>query len=80
MVYIISLHKVLKGYNDLLTVNPILANEWNYSKNGSLKPEDLIAGSELNVWWVCCKGHEWKATPNSRTNKGSGCPFCARKR
>ncbi len=26
--------KVLKGYNDLATVNPKLATEWNYDKNG----------------------------------------------
>ena len=25
--------KVLIGYNDLQTVNPILANEWDYKKN-----------------------------------------------
>ena len=25
--------KVLKGYNDLQTVNPTLAREWNYEKN-----------------------------------------------
>ena len=25
--------KVLEGYNDLQTVNPALAKEWNYEKN-----------------------------------------------
>ena len=28
----------IKGENDLKTVNPTLANEWNNEKNGSLKP------------------------------------------
>ena len=26
--------KVLRGYNDLVTTNPVLACEWNYEKNG----------------------------------------------
>ena len=71
-----SNHRVLKGYNDLQTVNPTLAKEWNYGKNGNLKPENFIAGSEKNVWWICGKGHEWKATIVNR-NKGTGCPYCS---
>lgn len=31
-------HKVLKGYNDLATINPKLAGEWHPSKNGELTP------------------------------------------
>jgi len=67
--------KVLKGYNDLATINPKLANEWNYEKNGSLRPEDYTANSGVKVWWKCSKGHEWQATINNR-NKGSSCPIC----
>ena len=36
---------VLKGYNDLQTINPTLAQEWNYEKNDNLKPEDFTANS-----------------------------------
>ena len=32
-------NKVLKGYNDLQTINPNLAKEWNYEKNGNLSPK-----------------------------------------
>ena len=67
--------KVLQGYNDLATLNPKLASEWNYEKNGSLKPEDFTAGSNKKVWWKCNKGHEWQATIASR-NSGCGCPYC----
>ncbi len=67
---------VLKGYNDLQTINPLLAIEWNYDKNGNLKPEDFTAGSGVKIWWKCKKGHEWQARINSR-NAGQGCPYCA---
>ena len=69
--------KVLQGYNDLATINPELAKEWNCEKNGNLKPEDFTANSGKKVWWKCEKGHEWKATIANR-NRGRGCPICYR--
>ena len=69
-------HKVLKGYNDLGTINPTLANEWNYDKNGDVTPEDFTANSGKNAWWKCTSGHEWKARIINRNN-GIGCPYCS---
>ncbi|MBQ5675414.1 MAG: hypothetical protein IIV45_10110, partial [Lachnospiraceae bacterium] len=69
----------IKGENDLQTVNPILAKEWNYEKNGNLKPEDFTANSGEKVWWKCNRGHEWQAIIAHR-NKGSGCPYCSSKK
>ena len=71
--------KVLKGYNDLVTINPKLAREWNNEKNGNLVPEEVIAGSNKKVWWKCSKGHEWEASIYWR-NKGMGCPYCSNKK
>lgn len=71
--------KVLQGFNDLATKNPQLASEWNYKKNGNLKPQDFMAGSGKKVWWRCKNGHEWEATICSR-NRGNGCPYCAGKK
>ena len=68
--------RVLPGFNDLKSQNPQLASEWNYGKNGSLKPEAVTTGSGKRVWWKCKNGHEWKAVVASR-NKGRGCPHCA---
>ena len=68
--------KVLKGYNDLQTVNPKLANEWNYEKNNRLTPEDVMPNSIKKAWWKCSHGHEWEATIGSR-NSGNGCPYCS---
>ena len=53
---------VVKGKNDLETLNPKLAEEWNYEKNGRTKPEEVTLNSHVKAWWKCAKGHEWQAT------------------
>lgn len=70
---------VLAGFNDLATKNPCLAKEWNYLKNGLLKPEMITVNSNQKVWWVCQSGHEWEATVNNR-NSGRGCPVCSNRK
>ncbi|MBE6565331.1 MAG: hypothetical protein E7655_08675 [Ruminococcaceae bacterium] len=74
-----SSRKVLKGYNDLQTVNPALEKEWNYEKNNGLTPTDVMPNSNKKVWWKCSNGHEWQAVIKDR-NKGRGCPICAKER
>ena len=71
--------KVLKGFNDLQTVNPSLTEEWNYLKNDELTPTDVSPNSHKIVWWICSKGHEWQAEIKTR-NVGFGCPYCSGKR
>jgi hypothetical protein len=61
-------------YN-LKVVNPSLASQWHPTKNDALRPEDVTPMSNKKVWWVCVKGHEWKARVNDRS-KGTGCPYC----
>ena len=63
----------------LLLTNPILAGEWNYEKNGNLKPENVAPNSSKKVWWKCLKGHEWLANINNRSN-GRNCPYCSNKK
>ncbi len=67
--------KVLKGFNDLQTINPSLAKEWNYEKNNDLTPMDVLPNSGKKVWWKCQKGHEWQAKIYHR-NRVSDCPIC----
>ncbi|HSN94954.1 MAG TPA: zinc-ribbon domain-containing protein, partial [Anaerolineaceae bacterium] len=68
--------KIIAGFNDLSTVNPILAEEWNHEKNGSLKPSMVSAGANKKVWWQCpVDGHEWRNTVGDR-NSGKGCGVC----
>ena len=69
----------IKGVNDLVSINPVLASEWDYEKNENLKPEDVLPNSHKIVWWICkkCK-NSWNAQIKSR-NRGNGCPICGRK-
>ncbi len=69
----------LAGYNDLFTTNPEIAEEWNYEKNGGLKPSDVLPGSHKKVWWECKNGHTWKAEVKARVG-GNGCPYCSNKK
>ena len=66
--------RVIKGENDLATVDPKIASEWDIQKNAPLTPNQVMAGSSRRVWWKCEKGHSWKAAIHSR--KVSGCPYC----
>ena len=64
----------------LTNVYPEIAKEWHPTKNGTLRPTDVIAGSHKKVWWVCNKGHEWLATIHNRTAAGTKCPYCSNKK
>ena len=67
---------VLRGFNDLKSRYPELAMEWEYSKNRVLTPETVCVNSNKKVWWICSKGHRWRAKIQSRI-LGNGCPVCA---
>lgn len=64
------------GSTDLATVKPELAEQWHPTKNGSLTPQHVTAGSSRKVWWVCSLFHEWETTVEKRFS-GSGCPTCS---
>ncbi len=72
--------KALVGFNDLLTLAPEIAAEWNYEKNDGLLPQNVTVGGEKKVWWKCKEGHEWQATVENRAKKGNACPYCSGKR
>ena len=64
------------GENDLATRYPDLAAQWHPTGNGSLTPDQVLPGSHRMVWWVCERGHAWRAQVKSRVS-GCGCPVCA---
>lgn len=66
--------KVLAGWNDLKTKDPELVASWHPTKNGSLRPTDVISGSGRLIWWICEAGHEWQRSAAAR--KRNGCPYC----
>lgn len=79
-----------KDFVSLAEARPDLAKEWNYEKNGDLKPKDVSCGSNKKVWWKLpydvpddypvehLRGKhfdfEWQATIKDR-NRGLNCPF-----
>ncbi len=77
---ICSGRQVLKGYNDIKTLRPKVAKEWDYEKNKKT-PEEYTISSDEKVWWACPKGHSYKAVIHSRARleNGTGCPICAGK-
>lgn len=66
----------IPGKTDLATLFPHLGKEWHPTKNAPLTPEQVMPGSHRMVWWICKKGHEWRAVVKSRVS-GCGCPVCA---
>ena len=71
--------KIVPGVNDLATLYPDLAAEWDGAKNAPLKPDALSPNAHNKVWWRCSVcGHEWRSTVKSRGGTlKTGCPACA---
>lgn len=68
--------RLIKGINDLLSLNPTLAKQWHPTKNGNLSPSDVMPNSNKKAWWLGECGHEWEAVISTR-NAGRGCPYCS---
>ena len=75
--------KVEVGFNDLGTLFPEIASEWDYQSNQGLTPFDVPFGTGKKAHWVYHYDDprtgkhwdfRWEATINSRTNLGRGCP------
>lgn len=65
--------------NSLLMKAPRLARQWDREKNGELTPGQVTSSTGRKVWWLCEKGHSYRASVYSRVQKGTGCPYCAGK-
>ena len=76
-------HKKICSHNNFKFLYPELAEEWDYEKNGNLRPEHFAPSATKIVFWTCrssqCSCHKWEAKISCR-KYGSGCPFCLNKR
>jgi len=54
--------------NSLEIMFPEVAKQWS-THNFPLLPKDVSYGSNKKVWWRGECGHEWQASPHSRTGK-----------
>ena len=64
------------------STNPELVEEFHPTKNGNLTPDNILAGTNIKIWWKCSDcSYEWDASGSNRLDKknqrGSGCPSCA---
>jgi Zn finger protein HypA/HybF involved in hydrogenase expression len=63
----------MDGRNSMLNTHPSLAAEYVGNSN------EIVAGTHSKLPWRCKNcGHEWKATADSRSLRGIGCPACAK--
>ena len=70
-----------EGINDLETLFPQVAQEWDYEKNNGEIPRSYTPISNKRFNWICKEcGWNWNISINSRCVLGHGCPSCAKKR
>lgn len=70
-----------KGVNDLESLYPEIAVEWDVKKNGGITPDQIGPGAHKKYWWICPVGHSYQAAPENRTKiRGTSCPICAKER
>ena len=70
----------MEGVDDLETLYPNIAKEWDYQKNKNILPSQIRPYANKKYFWICptC-GNSYETYPGNRV-KGSGCPKCAHKK
>lgn len=71
--------QVLKGFNDMASTKPDVAQRFDLTKNLPFTPETVTASSDLKLWWVCPLQHSWQSRA-ANVSMGQGCPVCAGKK
>ena len=66
----------MPGVDDLETLYPEIAKEWDYEKNEGVLPSEIRPYSNVKRYWICSKhGVSFYALPGNRV-KGCGCSKC----
>ena len=67
---------LIVGVNDLATLFPEIAKEWDYESNED-NPQEYKAGSNKEKYWICNKcGRHYQKKIIERTKNDRGCPDC----
>jgi hypothetical protein len=72
-------HKRICFHMSISHTHVDIANEWDTTKNGDLKPENFSYSSSKDVHWICPNQHRYHAVIGNRCRNGSGCPTCKNK-
>jgi hypothetical protein len=66
-------------------LSTLLQREFHPTRNIELRVQDVRRSSNKKIWWLCSRMptcgvcqtvHEWQTTPNKRTYRSQGCPYC----
>lgn len=60
--------KVMEGVNDLATIYPEIAKEWDYGRNTQITPKDVLPRSHKKVWWIIDGKSKIEAIANRTIN------------
>ena len=68
---------ILSGYNDLETLYPYLASEWDKEKN-QISPNKVSPHDKHLYWWRCknCQ-NSYQRSVEHRVRGHNTCPFCS---
>jgi rubrerythrin len=74
------------GRNSMRRTHPKLAKEFHPTKNGKFSPDNLIAGTNEKLWWICSNRCQylldrdcqnvWKNSGLHRVHDEQNCPTC----
>lgn len=69
--------QLVKQVNDLKTMYPEIAADWDYEKN-QFSPEHYKVNANKKVWWICPDGHpSYQRTIRERVlERDKNCPIC----
>ena len=63
--------RVAPGFNDLQTLNPELAAQWDFERN-DVTPDQVAPLSNKKFWWISpWLGESWESSPASRSRSKS---------
>lgn len=71
-----SRRSILLTRGSVADKHPELAAVW--SDKNTLKPEEVLPGSAMLIWWNCEAGHQPFRSPVWNRTRGKGCPDCGR--
>ncbi|MDB2348665.1 zinc-ribbon domain-containing protein [Candidatus Poseidoniales archaeon] len=66
------------GRNSMRNTRPEWVQEFHLTKNGSVTPDNVVAGTMKRIFWNCTScAYEWEIDGDSRNQFNTGCPKCA---
>lgn len=69
--------RVRVGANDLQTMRPTAAAQFDIYRNGGLTAADVATNSSNTHWWICANGHSHGVSPSKKTLPTYNCPICS---